>query len=182
MKRRLIAAVALVLMLAPVLAAAKMGPAATRALNAGKEHLRRDEYDLAVQSFTKLTSLAPADKLAYDLRACTYLRMDSVDLALKDIAASKQIDADPQTGYFANWLDGVALLLNSDSAGADSMLTLATRGSPSVAGLRIARARQYADSILGGVQDSIGLVALPYTRKLAGLLLDECVDVQLLGE
>jgi Flp pilus assembly protein TadD len=176
------ALVALVLMLAPVLAEAKMGPAATRAMNAGKEHLRRDEYDLAVQSFTKFVGLAPADKLAHDLRASTYLRMENLDLALKDIAKSQKVDADEQTGYFANWLSGIVLLHQGNIAGADSALAIAAKGSPSVAGLRIARARQYADSIVGGVQDSIGMTALPYGQKLAELLLDECIDVQLLGE
>jgi Flp pilus assembly protein TadD len=137
---------------------------------------------LAVQSFTKLVGLAPADKLAYDLRASTYLRMENLDLAQEDITESQKLDADEQTGYFANWLSGIVLLHQGNTAGADSALALAARGTPSVAGLRIARARQYADSILGGVQDSIGMTALPYNQKLAELLLDECIDVQLFGE
>ena len=181
MIRKMAALVALVLMLAPVLAEAKMGPAATRAMNAGKEHLRRDEYDLAVQSFTKFVGLAPADKLAYDLRASTYLRMENLDLALKDIAKSQEIDANEQTGYFSFWLRGIALLLQEDSAGADSALSTAARGSPSIAGLRIARARQYADSLVGG-DGSTEQPGVGCGRKLADLLLDECIDSQLFGE
>jgi len=151
-----------------------------RELNNGKEHLRRDEFMSAVKSFTKYASLAPTNNLPYDLRACAYLRMDSVDLALKDIATSQRIDANEQTGYFANWLSGIALMLQGDSANAEVALAKAASGSPDIAGRRIARARANADLQVGGEggpeQSEL------YSRRLAELLLDECIDRQLLGQ
>jgi len=178
--RRLAALAALVLMLPPALAAQEGGSAAMRELNNGKEHLRRDEFMMAVKSFTKYASLAPNNKLPYDLRACAYLRMDSVDLALKDIATSQRIDANEQTGYFANWLSGIALMLQGDSANAEVALAKAASGSPDIAGRRIARARANADLQVGGEggpeQSEL------YSRRLAELLLDECIDRQLLGQ
>jgi Flp pilus assembly protein TadD len=179
--RKMATLASLVLMLSPVLAAQGGGSAATRAMDTGKEYLRRDEFGMAIQSFTKYIALESEKSFPYDLRACTYLKMDSLDLALKDIAKSQQIDADEQTGYSANWLNGIALLLEADSAGADGALSKAARGSPSIAGFRIARARQFADSLVGG--DGITEQSSErYRTKLAGLLLDEYIDRQLFGE
>ena len=179
MIRRLAALAALVLMLPPALAAQEGGSAAMRELNNGKEHLRRDEFMSAVKSFTNYASLARNNNLPYDLRACAYLRMDNVDLALSDIATSQRIDANEQTGYFANWLKGIALLMDGDSTNAEVALAKAASGSPPIAGRRIARARANADLEVGGE----GGPEQPklYRRRLAELLLDECVDYQLLG-
>jgi Flp pilus assembly protein TadD len=178
--RRLATLVAVVLILPHVLVAQEGRSAATGARNSGKEHLRRDEYGMAIKSFSTFVALAPGDNLGYDLRACAYLRTDSVDLALKDIAKSQQLEGDEEAGYFANWLNGIALLLRADTAGADAALAKAAAGSPSVAKPRIARARQYADSLFGDEEDSEQLNELR-RRKLAVLLLDECVDYQLFG-
>lgn len=181
MIRKLAALAALLLILPSALTVANGASVDLQAMNSGKEHLRRDEYEMAVKSFTTYAALAPADKHSYDLRACAYLRMENLDLALKDIARSQQIDANEQTGYFSFWLRGIALLLQEDSAGADSALSTAARGSPSIAGLRIARARQYADSLVGG-DGSTEQPGVGCGRKLADLLLDECIDSQLFGE
>jgi Flp pilus assembly protein TadD len=149
-------------------------------MDSGKEHIRRDEYGMAIKNFSTFVALAPDDSRAYDLRACAYLRTDSVDLALKDIAKSRELGGDEAIRYFANWLNGIALLLQADTAGADAALAKAAAGSPSVAKPRIARARQYADSLFGDGEDSEQLNEL-HRRKLAELLLDECVDYQLFG-
>ena len=179
MLRRL-AVLAAVVVILPHALAAQEGRSATRALSNGKEHLRRDEYGMAIKSFSTFVALAPNDNRAYDLRACAYLRADSVDLALKDIAKSQQLEGDEEAGYFANWLNGVALLFQADEAGAEAALAKATAGSPSVAKPRIARARQYADSLFGDREGFEQLKEL-HRRKLAVLLLDECVDYQLFG-
>jgi Flp pilus assembly protein TadD len=178
--RKLAALAALGLLLSPALAAQQESSAAMRALNSGKDDLRRDEYGMAVDSFTRCAALMPTDKLAFDLRACAYLKMDSLNLASKDIAKSQQIDADEKTGYFANWLSGVALLLQADTVNAESALAKATRGSPSIAGPRIVRARQNTDSLLGG-DGRNERTNEQYRRKLAELLLDESIDSQLFG-
>jgi len=178
--RRLTALAAVVLVLPCALVAQEGRSAPTRAMNSGKEHLRRDEYGKAIESFSRFAALAPDDGRAYDLRACAYLRADSVDLALKDIAKSQKLKDDEQAGYFANWLNGIALLLQADTAGADAALAKAAAGSPAVAKPRIARARQYADSLFGG---EVGTEQPDeqHRRKLAELLLDECIDYQLFG-
>lgn len=180
MIRRLATQVAVMLILPHALLAQEGRSAATRAMNSGKEHLRRDEYGMAIKSFSTFVALAPDDNRAYDLRACAYLRADSVDLALKDIDKSQQLKDDEDAAYFANWLDGIALLLQADRAGAEAALAKAAAGSPSVAKPRIARARQYADSLFGDEEYSEQLNEL-HRRKLAVLLLDECVDYQLFG-
>ena len=181
MTRKLATLAALVLMLAPAFAAQGGSSAATQAMSTGKEHLRRDEFGMAIKSFTKYIALESEKSHPYDLRACTYLKMDSLDAALKDIAKSQQIDADEQTGYFANWLSGIALLLRGDAASAEVALAKAASGSRSIAGERIARARQNTDSILGG-DEGVEQSSEQYRLKLAELLLDECIDYQLFGE
>lgn len=181
MIRKLAALAALVLVLSPVFAAQGDGSAATRAMNNGKEYLRRDEFGTAIKSFTTYAALEPEKSHPYDLRACTYLKMDNMDPALKDIAKSQQIDANEQTGYSANWLHGIALLRQADVATADAALAKAASGSPSIAGERIARARQNTESLLGG-DEGVEPSSEQYRLKLAELLLDEYIDFQLFGE
>ena len=171
----------LALMLLPALAAQSEKPAAVRAMNAGKEHLRRDEFGMAIKSFSSYAALEPGRSHPYDLLACTHLRLDSLDPALENIAKSQQIDADEHTGYFANWLEGIVLLRQGNVAGADSTLAKAALGSPSIAGRRITRARQHTDSLFVGEGDTEQSSELN-RLKLAVLLLDECVDHQLFGE
>jgi len=181
MVRKLAVLTALGLMLLPALAAQSERPVAIRTMNAGKEHLRRDEFGMAIKSFNRYAALEPEKSRPYDLLACTYLKMDSLDRALKNIAKSQQVDADEQTGYFANWLRGIVLLRQGDTTGAESTLAKAAQGSASIAGQRIARARQNTDSLLvtaGDAEQS----SEEYRLKLADLLLDECIDYQLFGE
>ena len=180
MVRKLAVLAALGLMILPVFAAQSKNSAAIRAMNAGKEHLRRDEFGMAIKSFTKYASLEPENSDPYELRACTYLKMDSSDLALNDIAKLQQIDSDEQTGFLANWLKGIVLLRRGDAAGADTALVKASSGSPSVAGQRIARARQSTESIFVGLS-AAEQTSEEYRLKLADLLLDECIDYKLLG-
>lgn len=177
---RRLAALAVVILVLPHALVAQEGRSATRAMNSGKEHLRRDEYGMAIKSFSRFVALAPDNSRAYDLRACAYLRTDSLDLASKDIAKSLQLRGEEQPGYFAEWLNGIALLLEADTPGAEAALAKAAAGSPSVAAPRIARARQYADSLFGDEEGTERPVEL-HRRKLAELLLDECVDYQLFG-
>ena len=181
MVRKLAVLTALGLMLLPLLAAPSEKSAVIRAMNTGKEHLRRDEFGMAIESFNTYAELEPEKNQPYDLLACTYLKMDSVDLASNSIARSQQIDADEQTGYFANWLRGIVLLRQGDVTGAESTLAKAAKGSPSVAGPRIARARQNTDSLFVGESDT-EQSGEGYRLKLADLLLDECIDHQLFGE
>jgi len=181
MVRKLAVLTALALMLLPALAAQSEKPAAIRAMNTGNEHLRRDEFGMAIKSFTSYAALEPGKSHPYDLLACAYLRLDSLDLALKNIAKSQQIDTDEHTGYFANWLQGIVLLRQGNVAGADSTLVKAALGSPSIAGRRITRARQHTDSLYAAEGDTEQSSEL-YRLKLADLLLDECVDHQLFDE
>lgn len=181
MARELTVLTALALMLLPPLAAQSENPAAVRAIKTGKEHLRRNEFEMALKSLTTYAALEPEKSPLDDLLACTYLRFDSLDLASKNIAKSQQIDANEHTGFVANWLQGIVLLRQDNLAGADSSLSRAAQGSPSVAGRRIARARQYADSLFAG-EDDTEQSSERYRLKLAVLLLDEYVDHQLLGE
>jgi len=169
------------LMLLTALAAQSERPVAIRRMNTGKEHLRRDEFGMAIKSFNAYAALEPEKSHPYDLLACTYLKMDSLDRALKNIAKSQQIDADEQTGYFANWLSGIVLLRQGDATGAESTLARAAQGSPAIAGQRIARARQNADSLYAGEGDT-EQSSEEYRLKLAELFLDECIDYQLFGE
>ncbi|HTW91036.1 MAG TPA: hypothetical protein VMH22_04945 [bacterium] len=173
MTRKWTALATLVLMLSPALAAAQ-------AMSVGKEHLRRDEYGLAVKTFTSYIEQYPHKSLPYELRACAYLRMDSLGLALKDIAKTQQVDTSEQTGSFANWLAGIAWLFQGNATTADSLFSKATVGSPSVAGQRIAQARQNTDSLFVG--DSVNEQSSEqYRQRLGGLLLDEFIDYQLFG-
>jgi len=181
MVRKLAVLAALGLMLLPAFAAQGGSSAAASAMNTGKEHLRRDEFEMAIKSFNRYAALEPDKSNPYDLLACTYLKVDSLDLALKDIAKSRQIDPDEKTGYFANWLNGIALLLQADASNAEAALAKAAAGSPAIAGQRIARARQYTDSLFGG-EEGVEQSSEQYRRKLAELLLDECIDYQIFGE
>jgi len=150
-------------------------------MDTGKEHLRRDEFAMALKSFNAYAALKPEKSHPYDLLACTFLKMDSLDRAMENIARSQQIDADEQTGYFANWLGGIVLLRQGSAAVAESALAKAARGSPAVAGQRIARARRNTDSLFVG-EDASEQTSDEYRLKLAELLLDECIDYQLFGE
>ena len=181
MVRKLAVLTALALMLLPALAAQSENPAAIRAMNTGKEHLRRDEFEMALKSLTSYAALEPGKSHPYDLLACTYLRLDSLEPALEDIAKSQQIDADEHTGYSANRLEGIVLLRQGNVAGADSTLAKAALGFPSIAGRRVTRARQHADSLLAGEGDTEQSSELR-RLKLAVLRLNECVDHQLFGE
>lgn len=180
MVRKLAVLTALGLMLLPAFAAQGSSSAAIRAMNAGKEHLRRDEFGMAVKSFTKYAALEPEKSHPYDLRACTYLRMENLDLALKDIAESQKIDSSEQTGYAAYWLKGVALLLQGDQPNADVALAAGARGSEIFA-RRYARAQQNAEAIWGE-GEPVDKTSELFRRRLAELLLDEYVDLQLFGE
>jgi len=180
MVRKLVVLTALGLMLLPALAAQSGKPAAIRAMNTGKEHLRRDEFGMAIKSFNGYAASEPGRSHPYELRACTYLKMDSLDLALKDIAKSQQIDADGRTGYFASWLKGIVLLRQGDVAGAESALSTAAMGSPSIVGQRIARARRNTESLFVG-EEATEQSSEQYRLKLAELILDECIDQQLFG-
>jgi len=175
--RKLTTLAALILILPPALFA----QSGSSALSSGKEHLRRDEYGMAVRSFTSYVSQQPKNTLGYDLRASTLLRMDSLDAALRDIEQSQQLDSGAQTGYFSVWLSGIAYQLQGDGVRADSALSRASTGSPAIAGERIKRARQSTDEFLdwkGEVDKASDL----YRLKLAELLLDEAIDYQLLGD
>jgi|GEM_PF-1866261 len=180
MARKMTLLVFLGLMFLPALAEQNESPAAIRAMKAGEEHLRRDEFEMAIKSFTRYAALEPERTHPYDLVACTYLKMGSLDLALKEIDRSHELDSNERTGFFANWLEGVALLRQGNVASADSFLTRAALASPSIAGQRIARARQNTDSLFGE-DDGTEQTSEPYRLKLADLLLDECIDYQLFG-
>ncbi len=179
--RRLAVLTALGLSLLPALAAQSEKPVAIRRMDTGKEHLRRDEFGMALKSFSAYAALEPQKSRPYDLLACTYIKMDSLDRALESIARSQEIDADEQTGYFANWLSGIVLLRQDNAAVAESALAKAARGSPAIAGQRIARARRNTDSLFVG-EDATEPPSEEYRLKLAELLLDECIDYQLFGE
>ena len=180
MIRRLAALAVLVLVLPAAFPARGGQSATTQAMNSGKEHLRRDEYEMALKSFSRYAELKPGQSHPYDLRACTYLRMGNLDLALQDIAESQKIDSSEQTGYAAYWLKGVALLIQGDQQNANAALGAATRGSD-VAARRYARAQQNADTIFGK-DEAVDKSGEPYRQKLAELLLDEYVDYELFGE
>jgi len=181
MVRRLAVLTVLGLSLLSALAAQSEMPVAFRRMNTGKEHLRRDEFGMALKSFNAYAALEPEKSHPYDLLACTYLKMDSLDRALENIAESQQINADEQTGYFANWLSGIVRLRQGDATGAESTLAKAAHGSPSIAGQRIARARRNTDSLFVS-EDVAEQPSEEYRLKLAELLLDECIDYQLFGE
>jgi tetratricopeptide (TPR) repeat protein len=179
--RRMAVVAALGLMLLPGFAAQNDKPVVLNVLSTGKEHLRRDEFETARSDFARLISIDPHSSPVYNLLACTYLKMDSLAPATKNIARSQQVDSGPRNSCLVGWLGGIVLIRQGNVTEAESYLAKAAVGLPFVAGLRIARARHCTDSLFADGKDT-EKSSEEYRSRLAELLLDEFIDYQLFGE